>query len=762
MIFILLGTFDIVAQDETQDQSSEFNYVPGQVICLLHSNTDVETILDDIKTKHDIDVRALKKLSRTMNLWLLEFDSNQNIDGVVQALDRLEEVQLVQLNHTDLVLRNLPNDSLFYRQWSFLNDGNNGGSGLADIDATLAWDLSTGGRTATGDTIVVAVIDQGFDVDHVDLIENMFINHGEIHGNNIDDDGNGYIDDRQGWDFYNDDPYHPNNNHGTHVSGTIGAKGDNHIGVTGVNWDVKILPVTGSSTLESTVVEAYAYVLELRRMYNETNGEKGAYIVATNSSFGVDEGQPQDYPIWCAMYDSLGMQGILSAGATANDNINIDEVGDVPTACASNFLISVTNMRSTDEINGNAGFGVESIDIGAPGTGIYSTFSNNNYGNNTGTSMATPHVAGALGLMYAAVCPDVLSEYETNNAGLALFMKDKLLNEGVDELNSMTGLVKTGGRLNLNKAIQSVSEICLQLIFSIDSSTCGNCDGSIKAIVAGNSGNVSFSWSTGAMIDSISDLCPGIYTVTAIDGEDTFVKSVALSDNGGVELNIQKTNITCHRGNDGFIMVEGGFNYQWSNGVEDAQIENLEIGEYFLTATDSLGNCTTSTIVTITQPDSLYATYQFQMPTKTGGTDGTLTAIPVGGTMPYSYLWDTGDTNSTIMNSAGKFGVTITDGNGCEFIDSALLGYPLSIGVVGQDSFRIWPNPASKQMNFESNKEIESIRVFDGMGRMCAYQFGINANFVNMDISHLNSGVYHVSVIVDRTPLYSKLVVTHE
>ena len=114
-----------------------------------------------------------------------------------------------QFNHTNLDIRSLPNDSLFYKQWALLNDGTNGGAGTADIDAESAWDITTGGLTPFGDTIVVAVIDMGFDLDHEDLVENMFFNYNEIDGNGMDDDGNGYVDDVQGWDFYNNDPVQP-------------------------------------------------------------------------------------------------------------------------------------------------------------------------------------------------------------------------------------------------------------------------------------------------------------------------------------------------------------------------------------------------------------------------------------------------------------------------------------------------------------------------------------------------------------------------
>lgn len=762
---ILVFCFLQIELNSQSGESQHLNdHVPNEVLCLFKTGVNIDTVLAEVNIESHFKFYTIERLSEAMNLWKIGFSGDDDSEALM-VLSRDESVQIVQFNHTNLSVRNIPNDTLFYRQWAFFNDGSNGGTGLADIDAKLAWDISTGGISPLGDTIVVAVIDQGFDVDHVDLIENMFVNRGEIHGNNVDDDGNGFVDDRQGWDFYNDDPYHPNNNHGTHVAGTIGAKGNNEIGVTGVNWDVKILPVTGSSTLESTVIQAYAYILGLRRMYNQTNGELGAYIVATNSSFGVDEGQPVDYPLWCAMYDSLGAQGILSAGATANDNINIDEVGDVPTACASNFLISVTNTRSTDEINNNAGFGIETIDLGAPGTGVYSTFSNNNYGNSTGTSMATPHVAGTVGLMYSAICPDVLQSYGTNYPGLALFMKDKLLDEGVDEVTGLTGLVKTGGRLNLNKSIRSVSDLCVQVVFNAVESECDSCNGRIKASILGGSSSVQYLWNTGSSADSIINLCPGIYTLTAIDGSDTLIKSYALSDNTGPDLTIESNDISCAGLTDGSIDVSGGFNYSWSDASSVSNRSNLEQGLYYLTATDSLGVCTTTAIASIAEPEPLTAEFEFILPSTQGGSDGQLTATPVGGIYPYSFNWQTGDTTASILNQTeGIYAITVSDANGCEFQDSARLGYPLTTEPIISENLnvRIWPNPVSDNLFIESDQDIQCIKLIDVQGRTVLYHEPNNLKLVDLNMRNVESGVYIVSISLTSGAVLYKSIISHE
>jgi subtilisin family serine protease len=190
----------------------------------------------------------------------------------------------------------------------------------------------------------------------------------------------------------------------------------------------------------------------MRTLYNETNGQKGAFIVATNSSFGVEGGNPDDFSVWCAMYDTLGSVGILNCVATANENWNIDSVGDVPSACSSDFLIAVTNTTPSDNKYTDAGYGVINIDIGAPGTDIYSTLPNNTYGNLTGTSMATPQVAGVIALMYANMPQSSIRAYKNNPASFTLLVRQLLL-DGADKIAPLDGLVNSG-RLNAYNAVQ--------------------------------------------------------------------------------------------------------------------------------------------------------------------------------------------------------------------------------------------------------------------------------------------------------------------
>lgn len=430
-------------------------FIPGEFIVQLKLGQTTEAFTKDLEAEQlQTQFSIARNLSKRFNIWLFKGPSGNEFQ-VVNTLQKLPSVAVAQVNHQVQLRTTLPNDPQFSQQWGLQNTGQSGGIVGADIDATLAWDVTTGGITAIGDSIVVAVIDGGFQLDHPDLRKNFFINYNEIPNNGIDDDQNGYVDDVSGWNAYDDDGIIPLDQHGTHVSGIIGAIGDNNVGVVGVNWNVKILPIAGSSGNEATVVSAYAYAAEMRMQYDESNGEKGAFVVATNSSFGVDQGDPAEFPIWCSFYDNLGNLGILSAGATANSNFNIDNTGDIPTACASEFLIAVTNSTRTDTKYNSSGYGVNSIDIAAPGTTIYSTITNSNYANLTGTSMSTPHVAGSIALMYAAACELLINDYHANPAGIALIMKQYLL-AGAEQIAAFDGLVNSQRRLNVNGAVQQV------------------------------------------------------------------------------------------------------------------------------------------------------------------------------------------------------------------------------------------------------------------------------------------------------------------
>lgn len=426
----------------------------GEVLVMVSKDAEIRKISSRMNQELGLlaNVRPARLLSDQMRTWLIAFDEDHvEMKEMLYALGKDPEVMLCQTNKF-VAERIIPNDPFFSEQWHHQQNGDH------DIDTPEAWDITTGGTTATGDEIVVCVIEgNGAKWDQADIVGNHWVNVHEIPDNGIDDDGNGYTDDYDGWNITTDTDNIGTGNHGTQVSSMIGSKGNNNTGVTGVNWDVKLMQVSMGGISESNVVEAYNYPWKLRRMYNDSNGETGAFVVSTNSSWGIDGGNPNSSPIWCAMYDSLGTYGIISCGATANNNVNIDVIGDLPTACPSGFLISVTATNSND-IRTFSGYGATHIDLGAPGEDVYLA-GNNSYGSTSGTSFATPCVAGAIALLYSAPCVTFMAQVHNDPGAAAIIMRDLIFN-GVDAVSNLEDETVTGGRLNVKNSLDLLLENC--------------------------------------------------------------------------------------------------------------------------------------------------------------------------------------------------------------------------------------------------------------------------------------------------------------
>jgi len=443
ILLLLLIAYPSIGQVASKDPKAVSNHV---MIKMLRGE---EPFFLERKLPAQYEVKVDKALSKSSDIWLLKFnDKVCNTTDVINELLKINSVLYAQEDRF-VELREAPNDPQYTNQWHHQN-----------IDSELAWEITTGGQTAGGHDIVVALIESA-DLTHNDLTANHWKNQGEIPGNGIDDDGNGYVDDYNGWNVSSNNDNIGTGSHGTSCAGMIGATGNNGVGVTGINWSIKIMDIAGynSPFTESNIISAYNYALQARIKWNQTNGEEGAFVVATSASWGVDGGNPNSYPIWCSFYDDLGEAGILNLGATTNNNWNVDNTGDVPTGCESQYMIGVTATNSNDVID-FAGYGVNTIDVAAPGSSVRTTAPNNGYTTTSGTSFACPLTAGLVGLLYSAPCSNIDIMAITDPQGTADMVRNALIN-GVDQTAHLIQRVKSGGRINAKNSLDLLMEdIC--------------------------------------------------------------------------------------------------------------------------------------------------------------------------------------------------------------------------------------------------------------------------------------------------------------
>ncbi len=456
LLLLMLATVSFSINASSQETA----YVPGDIIVQMKPGYDVHKLEQSLQTWQGKTTRLeiRKELSAPLRIWLMHFDFEEIGEiALLEAMRRQSGVQEAQLNHLITLRETIPNDPLFDQQWQWVNTGQGGGTPDADVDADLAWDITTGGTTSDGREIVVCIVEGG-NLNHPDLQGNLWVNQEEIPGNGIDDDGNGYVDDYKGWNTVTDTDDVAPESHGTTVGGMIGAKGNNGQYVTGINWDVKLMYVGRGSLTEANVIEAYTYPLVMRRRYNQSGGTQGAFVVATNSSWGIDNGKPENSPLWCAFYDSLGVEGILSCGSTSNSNVNVDIVGDLPTGCTSEYLVSVTASNRND-VRTFSGYGTTSVDLAAPGESIVSLSLNGGPTTTSGTSFASPLTAGVIALLYSAPCNGLGQRAILDPAGTAMLVRDALFN-GVDVKPNLVGEVKTGGRVNAYNSLLLLLQSC--------------------------------------------------------------------------------------------------------------------------------------------------------------------------------------------------------------------------------------------------------------------------------------------------------------
>lgn len=344
----------------------------------------------------------------------------------------------------------VPNDVRYQEQWWVENTGQfvpGVGAGVAgaSINVTQAWDTTIGSRN-----VVVAVIDSGVEYTHSDLQANMWRNPGEIAGDGIDNDGNGFVDDVFGFDFgdFDADPNDDSNDpgHGTAVAGVIGASGNNSVGVVGVNWNVSIMALKVANRFGALstqgIIASHDYTTLMR--------SRGINIVASNNSYGTfAPAFYQDAPEGGFVAERDAIQRFVTSGgvfvaAAGNDGFDNDspDVTAFPASYNIPGVITVAATTNTDTLAGFSNFGARTVDLGAPGEGILTTTVGNTYELIDGTSFASPAVAGAVALLASAF---------PNASPIAL--REAILNS-VDPLATLQGRVRSGGRLNVSEALR--------------------------------------------------------------------------------------------------------------------------------------------------------------------------------------------------------------------------------------------------------------------------------------------------------------------
>jgi subtilase family serine protease len=371
------------------------------------------------------------------------------VEVAVDLLSRHPAVSFAEPNWT--YTRQQESSTFLYR-WGFLWGMYGDATTPSNPYGSQAGEAWAAGQAGSR-SVVVAVIDQGIDPSHPELAPNMWVNPGEITGNGVDDDGNGYVDDIHGWDFFNDDNSIYDgfdfDFHGTHVAGTIGASGVYGL-LVGVNWTVSLVSAKFIGAEEGTTagaVRALDYLIDLKIRH-------GLDLVATNNSYGGG-----DYSQ--SFHDAIiraAKAGILFVAAAGNGNpAGIGQDNDATPHYPSNYSTlagtstesaatydSVIAVAAIDSTGGKASFsnyGATSVDLGAPGVGIYSTMPDKTLGGLSGTSMAAPHVTGAVAL-YASMYPDTPADV------IRAAILDSADHTPTASLSGGTS-VSTGGRLNI-------------------------------------------------------------------------------------------------------------------------------------------------------------------------------------------------------------------------------------------------------------------------------------------------------------------------
>jgi thermitase len=622
------------AQYAAQPQAQVPEYVSDEIMVKFHESVD-EYKKDLARFRVSGTRKKVFKVIR--GLEVIKLSGGVSVEEAVDLLRQDPDVLYAEPNY---VLRTMltPNDTRFGEMWGLHNIGQSGGTPDADIDAPEAWNQTTGSSD-----VIVAVIDSGVDYNHPDLSANMFRNTADCNNNGIDDDSNGYVDDCFGIDTRNNDS-NPmdDNNHGTHVAGTIGAVGNNNRGVVGINWNVQIMACkfvnsSGSGTTEDAI-DCLEYVKIMK--------DRGHNIIATNNSWGGGDFSQ-------ALIDAIDAQrqsDILFITAAGNGDffgfpLNNDQTPFYPCNHYLPNVICVAATTRTDSRSSFSNYGRRTVHIGAPGSDILSTIRNNRYGISSGTSMATPHVTGVAALLKAA---------DPNLDWRAL---KNLILAGGDNVGSLVNTI-TQKRLNANGALSCSNSTVLSRLRPIGNIingsvgqpihlaalhiNCTNPNGDVVLTVDPTEETVTLA-DDGAASDQAEDdgiysglwtpLFPGTFTLTLPDG-DTVTILVGVVDS------ISPNPVDLASPPASFIITGGGF-ANFGFGLPVANFYNSS-STLIAQARATSGNSTTLTV---------------PFPT-TQGLFGTLLGLSAGPVTVQVYN-QTGSTNSWSL--VGSTSLTVND-----------------------------------------------------------------------------------------------------
>jgi subtilisin family serine protease len=416
------------AKNEENGPGTAPEYVPGELLIKFKGNTPADKEKDLRESVKAKEVGTFNSMG--VRHWKLgeEADVLDAIESL-QSHKYKDEIEYVEPNGYRYTndIATIPSDSYRGELWAMHNIGQTGGAADADIDALESWQVYN-----DAGTIVVAILDSGIDYNHEDLKDNIWENPGEKgldaqnrdkRTNGVDDDGNGYVDDWRGWDFVNNDNDPMDDyGHGTHIAGTIGAVGNNGLGVAGVCWKVQLMALKFLNSGGSGTVENQVKAIEYAKWFNVP--------ITSNSYGGTRKFNTEQNAI-----QSFGALFVCAAGNSGSTT------KWYPAGYTLNNILSVAATGPSDELASWSNYGSDWVDVGAPGVDILSSVPNNGYEFLNGTSMATPHVTGAAALVL-----------KKNSSFTAVQVKNQIMNT-VEAKSSLSGKTVTGGRLNVRAAL---------------------------------------------------------------------------------------------------------------------------------------------------------------------------------------------------------------------------------------------------------------------------------------------------------------------